>query len=47
MDALWLRGGFPKSLLAASEPASLRWRKEFVRSYLPGKASPCIRSYDA
>jgi predicted AAA+ superfamily ATPase len=32
MDTLWLRGGFPKSLLAAGEPASLRWRKEFVRS---------------
>ncbi len=34
MDSLWLRGGFPKSLLAASDPASLRWRKEFIRSYL-------------
>jgi predicted AAA+ superfamily ATPase len=34
MDSLWQRGGFPKSFLAASDPASLRWRKEFIRSYL-------------
>ncbi|MCC6209474.1 MAG: AAA family ATPase, partial [Burkholderiales bacterium] len=26
LDALWLRGGFPESLLAASDGASLRWR---------------------
>ena len=34
LDALWLRGGFPKSLLAASESSSLRWRREFIRAYL-------------
>lgn len=34
LDALWLRGGFPESLLAASDAASLRWRTDFVRSYL-------------
>lgn len=34
LDTLWLRGGFPDSLLAASEPASLSWREDFVRSYL-------------
>jgi predicted AAA+ superfamily ATPase len=34
MDSLWQRGGFPKSFLAGSEAASLRWRQEFVRSYL-------------
>jgi predicted AAA+ superfamily ATPase len=28
--ALWLRGGFPRSFLAASETASLRWRKDFI-----------------
>lgn len=33
-DALWTRGGFPKSLLAASDARSLRWRKDFIRSYL-------------
>lgn len=33
-DALWLRGGFPESLTAASDAASLRWRLNFIRSYL-------------
>lgn len=32
--ALWLRGGFPDSLLAASDAASLRWRQAFVATYL-------------
>lgn len=34
LDALWLRGGFPESLLADSDAASLRWRGDFIRSYL-------------
>jgi uncharacterized protein len=34
IDALWLRGGFPESLLAASDAASLRWRADFIRTYL-------------
>jgi predicted AAA+ superfamily ATPase len=34
LDALWLRGGFPESLLAASEAASARWRTDFIRTYL-------------
>ena len=34
LDALWLRGGFPESLLAASDAASLRWRTDFLRTYL-------------
>ena len=34
LDTLWLRGGFPESLLAANDAASLRWREDFVRSYL-------------
>jgi len=33
-DALWLRGGFPESLLAESDAASLRWRVDFIRTYL-------------
>lgn len=33
-DALWLRGGFPDSLLAPSDAASLDWRRDFIRSYL-------------
>jgi predicted AAA+ superfamily ATPase len=34
LDALWLRGGFPESLLAASDAASLRWRTDFLRTYV-------------
>jgi len=34
IDSLWLRGGFPDSLLAASDARSLRWRRDFIRSYL-------------
>lgn len=33
-NTLWLRGGFPESLLAADDPASLDWRRDFIRSYL-------------
>ena len=34
IDPLWLRGGFPESLLADSDAASLRWRVDFIRTYL-------------
>jgi predicted AAA+ superfamily ATPase len=34
IDELWLRGGFPDSLLAADNQRSLRWRQDFIRSYL-------------
>jgi predicted AAA+ superfamily ATPase len=34
LDALWLRGGFPESFLAPSDAASLRWRTDFIRTYL-------------
>jgi uncharacterized protein len=34
LDALWLRGGFPESFLAVSGPASLKWRQDFIRTYL-------------
>ena len=34
LPALWLRGGFPKSFLAASERSSLKWRSDFVRTFL-------------
>lgn len=33
-DTLWLRGGFPESLLAPSNARSLRWRQDFIRTYL-------------
>ena len=31
---LWLRGGFPDSLLAPDDSRSLDWRRDFIRSYL-------------
>lgn len=34
LETLWLRGGFPESFTARSEPASLRWRQNFIRTYL-------------
>ncbi|HLZ85584.1 MAG TPA: ATP-binding protein [Puia sp.] len=34
MHQLWLRGGFPESLLAASESDSLDWRRDFIKTYL-------------
>ncbi|PKQ05664.1 MAG: ATPase [Alphaproteobacteria bacterium HGW-Alphaproteobacteria-10] len=34
VDRLWLRGGFPDSFLAASDRVSLRWRRDFIRTYL-------------
>lgn len=34
LDRLWLRGGFPRSYLAGSEPASRRWRDGFIRTLL-------------
>jgi predicted AAA+ superfamily ATPase len=33
-DRLWIRGGFPRSLLAGSDGASARWRRDFVRTFL-------------
>jgi uncharacterized protein len=34
LDELWLRGGFPGSYLSPSNEASLRWRQQFVRTFL-------------
>jgi uncharacterized protein len=34
IDRNWLRGGFPDALLESNDPASLRWRTNFIRSYL-------------
>ena len=33
-DDLWVRGGFPNSFLVKTEVRSLRWRQDFIRSYL-------------
>lgn len=33
-NQLWLRGGFPESLLADSDKYSLEWRRDFIITYL-------------
>lgn len=33
-DLLWIRGGFPPSFLAPGDKESLRWRTDFIRTYL-------------
>ena len=33
-ETVWLRGGFPDSVLAPDDKASLDWRRDFIRSYL-------------
>lgn len=33
-DDLWVRGGFPNSMLAPDDTHSLRWRRDFIRTYL-------------
>ena len=34
MVSLWVRGGFPRSFLASTEGASLRWREAFISTFL-------------
>jgi len=36
---LWMRGGFPPSLLAEKENASMNWRRSFVKSYVQRELS--------
>ena len=33
-ETLWVAGGFPESLLAPDPRQSLRWRQDFIRTYL-------------
>jgi hypothetical protein len=33
-DRLWIRGGFPRSFLAADDRASLAWREGYIRTFL-------------
>jgi uncharacterized protein len=33
-ERLWVRGGFPESFLARDDHWSLRWRRDFIRTYL-------------
>jgi predicted AAA+ superfamily ATPase len=34
MRTLWMRGGFPRSYLAADDEASYEWRQDFIRTFL-------------
>lgn len=34
LDTRWLRGGFPRALLASDLPTSREWREAFIRTYL-------------
>jgi uncharacterized protein len=34
VSSLWLRGGFPRSYLAADEAESLAWRGDFIQTFL-------------
>ena len=34
LNRAWLRGGFPDSVTAASDELSMRWRTDFIRTYL-------------
>jgi uncharacterized protein len=34
LEALWFRGGYPRSYIAPSESASGLWRQQFIRTYL-------------
>jgi len=34
LNTLWLRGGFPESLLAQSDKDSIQWRFDFIKTYL-------------
>lgn len=34
LNRLWVRGGFPESLLARGSENSLRWRRDFIKTYL-------------
>jgi predicted AAA+ superfamily ATPase len=34
LDDRWLRGGFPRALLAGSQKTSREWRESFIRTYL-------------
>ncbi len=34
LERLWVRGGFPRSFLAATDDLSFEWRRDFIRTYL-------------
>lgn len=53
MTDLWLRGGFPRSFLAASQEDSWAWREAFIRTFLErdlpqlgvGTPAPTLRRF--
>ena len=38
-QTLWLRGGFPPSLLAEKDTVSMKWRTAFIKSYIQSELS--------
>jgi len=34
MEKLWIRGGYPLSVLGASDDVSVAWRKEYIKTFL-------------
>jgi uncharacterized protein len=34
IETLWVRGGFPRSFLVDSDDLSMKWRRDFIRTYL-------------
>jgi predicted AAA+ superfamily ATPase len=34
VEALWVRGGFPRTFLAENDDLSMEWRRDFIRTYL-------------
>jgi len=34
INSLWVRGGFPESLLSNTDKNSLEWRRDFIKTYL-------------
>jgi uncharacterized protein len=53
LEQLWLRGGFPESLLATAERQSLAWRQRYLNSLCargyghlnPGLSAPSVREF--
>ena len=38
-NALWHRGGFPRSFLASDDPTSYQWRQDFIETFLTRDAA--------
>lgn len=47
LNRLWLRGGFPDSFLAPDDEESLRWRKQFIATYLERDLPQLSRQFPA